>query len=245
MDVDGGRKVGTVKWFNDTKGFGFITPEDGSEDLFVHQSSIKSDGFRSLGDGESVEYVIEEGSDGRTKAADVTGPGGVKRNSRYISRAESGCASQQVSSGLSDFQLFKCVARYDINESLRSVPLFFGTLGHLDGSNSPQVVAPNTFPSQVAHKLTDLDIGCPLVKYSLNSNLVGSRIMGSWPNNLVHVNFLQVELRNPVFLDRQGKIKGCKIKGCKSARLISSQMCDPQATFQPYWFSALTLKLCC
>ncbi|GKE77718.1 glycine-rich protein 2-like protein, partial [Tanacetum coccineum] len=65
------RKTGTVKWFNDTKGFGFITPEDGTEDLFVHQSSIKTDGFRSLGDGETVEYVVETGSDGRSKAADV------------------------------------------------------------------------------------------------------------------------------------------------------------------------------
>ncbi|KAK9064463.1 hypothetical protein SSX86_015845 [Deinandra increscens subsp. villosa] len=74
MDVDGARKSGTVKWFNDTKGFGFITPEDGGEELFVHQSSIRTDGFRSLGDGESVEYLIEQGSDGRTKAADVTGP---------------------------------------------------------------------------------------------------------------------------------------------------------------------------
>ncbi|XP_076927179.1 glycine-rich protein 2-like [Bidens hawaiensis] len=74
MEVDGARKSGTVKWFNDTKGFGFITPEDGGEELFVHQSSIRTDGFRSLGDGESVEYLIETGSDGRTKAADVTGP---------------------------------------------------------------------------------------------------------------------------------------------------------------------------
>ncbi|XP_076884415.1 glycine-rich protein 2-like [Bidens hawaiensis] len=74
MEVDGARKSGTVKWFNDTKGFGFISPEDGGEELFVHQSSIRTDGFRSLGDGESVEYLIETGSDGRTKAADVTGP---------------------------------------------------------------------------------------------------------------------------------------------------------------------------
>lgn len=68
------RQKGSVKWFNDTKGFGFITPDDGSEDLFVHQSSIRSEGFRSLGDGESVEYLIENSSDGRTKAVDVTGP---------------------------------------------------------------------------------------------------------------------------------------------------------------------------
>ncbi|XP_076932560.1 cold shock protein 2-like [Bidens hawaiensis] len=81
---NGDRKSGTVKWFNDTKGFGFITPDDGSEDLFVHQSSIRTDGFRSLGDGETVEYVVEEGSDGRTKAADVTGPdeGPVQGSSR-------------------------------------------------------------------------------------------------------------------------------------------------------------------
>ncbi|KAF5755708.1 putative transcription factor interactor and regulator CCHC(Zn) family [Helianthus annuus] len=73
--ADSNRQSGTVKWFNDTKGFGFITPEDGGEDLFVHQSSIRTDGFRSLGDGETVEFVVETGSDGRTKAADVTGPG--------------------------------------------------------------------------------------------------------------------------------------------------------------------------
>ncbi|XP_076901066.1 glycine-rich protein 2-like [Bidens hawaiensis] len=73
--ADGDRQSGTVKWFNDTKGFGFITPDNGGEDLFVHQSSIRTDGFRSLGDGETVEFVVETGSDGRTKAADVTGPG--------------------------------------------------------------------------------------------------------------------------------------------------------------------------
>ncbi|THG10879.1 hypothetical protein TEA_025814 [Camellia sinensis var. sinensis] len=73
-DGDSSRRTGVVKWFNDQKGFGFITPDDGGEDLFVHQSSIRSEGFRSLGDGETVEFVIESGGDGRTKAADVTGP---------------------------------------------------------------------------------------------------------------------------------------------------------------------------
>ncbi|EEC72371.1 hypothetical protein OsI_05633 [Oryza sativa Indica Group] len=70
------RHRGTVKWFNDTKGFGFISPDDGSEDLFVHQSSIKADGFRSLAEGEQVEFAISESEDGRTKAVDVTGPDG-------------------------------------------------------------------------------------------------------------------------------------------------------------------------
>ncbi|KAJ7537424.1 hypothetical protein O6H91_11G005400 [Diphasiastrum complanatum] len=70
------KKSGKVKWFNSTKGFGFISPDDGSEDLFVHQSSIHSDGFRSLRDGEPVEFTIEHSDDGRTKALDVTGPNG-------------------------------------------------------------------------------------------------------------------------------------------------------------------------
>jgi CspA family cold shock protein len=50
---------GTVKWFNDEKGFGFITPEDGSADLFVHQSSIDGEGFRSLAEGAKVSYESE------------------------------------------------------------------------------------------------------------------------------------------------------------------------------------------
>ncbi|KAJ6409902.1 hypothetical protein OIU84_009400 [Salix udensis] len=70
------RQTGKVKWFSDQKGFGFITPDDGGDDLFVHQSSIKSEGYRSLGDGEEVEFEIENSDDGRTKAANVTAPGG-------------------------------------------------------------------------------------------------------------------------------------------------------------------------
>ena len=53
-------KQGTVKWFNDSKGFGFIAPSDGGNDLFVHMSEIKMDGFKTLKDGQSVEY--NEGS---------------------------------------------------------------------------------------------------------------------------------------------------------------------------------------
>ncbi|PNH03642.1 Glycine-rich protein 2 [Tetrabaena socialis] len=70
------RQRGTVKWFNATKGFGFITPEGGGEDLFVHQTNISSEGFRSLREGEAVEFEVEGGPDGRSKAVSVSGPGG-------------------------------------------------------------------------------------------------------------------------------------------------------------------------
>lgn len=55
---------GTVKWFNNAKGFGFIGPEDGSKDLFVHYSAIQSDGYKALHEGQRVEYEITQGAKG-------------------------------------------------------------------------------------------------------------------------------------------------------------------------------------
>ena len=55
---------GTVKWFSEQKGFGFITPEDGSKDLFVHFSNIEGDGFKTLQDGQAVEFEEGEGQKG-------------------------------------------------------------------------------------------------------------------------------------------------------------------------------------
>lgn len=58
------RTVGTVKWFNDAKGFGFITPENGSKDCFVHHTAIQMQGFKSLTEGERVEFDVVEGQKG-------------------------------------------------------------------------------------------------------------------------------------------------------------------------------------
>ena len=62
---------GTVKWFSDDKGFGFITPDSGGKDLFVHHSAINADGYRSLPEGARVEYEEESGDKG-PKAVNVT-----------------------------------------------------------------------------------------------------------------------------------------------------------------------------
>ena len=56
--------TGTVKWFNDSKGYGFITPDDGAKDLFVHFSNIAGDGFKSLSEGSRVEFEQREGQKG-------------------------------------------------------------------------------------------------------------------------------------------------------------------------------------
>ena len=58
------RISGTVRWFNDAKGFGFITPEEGERDCFVHYSAIQGDGFRSLAEGDKVEFEMVDGPKG-------------------------------------------------------------------------------------------------------------------------------------------------------------------------------------
>ncbi|AOV97026.1 cold-shock protein [Edwardsiella hoshinae] len=62
------KKTGQVKWFNESKGFGFITPTDGSKDVFVHFSAIQSDGFKTLAEGQQVEFSIQDSPRGPAAA---------------------------------------------------------------------------------------------------------------------------------------------------------------------------------
>ncbi|MDP6705299.1 MAG: cold-shock protein [Alphaproteobacteria bacterium] len=63
--------TGTVKWFNSVKGFGFITPDDGGKDAFVHISAVERAGLNGLNEGQRVEYELQPGRDGRTSAEDL------------------------------------------------------------------------------------------------------------------------------------------------------------------------------
>ncbi len=65
------KSTGTVKWFDEAKGFGFISQADGGKDVFVHFRAIVSDGYRSLAEGQQVEFTVEQGQKG-PQAADVT-----------------------------------------------------------------------------------------------------------------------------------------------------------------------------
>ena len=64
--------TGTVKWFNSTKGFGFIQPEDGSKDVFLHVSAVESAGLQSPADGQKIQYELESGRDGKTSAGNLS-----------------------------------------------------------------------------------------------------------------------------------------------------------------------------
>merc|ERR1711865_311203 len=73
----GEKQTGKVKWFDPKKGFGFVTPDQGGEDVFVHQSQIKSEGFRTLSENMEIEFDIERDQNGKLSAKNVTGPQGA------------------------------------------------------------------------------------------------------------------------------------------------------------------------
>ncbi|KAH0469740.1 hypothetical protein IEQ34_001298 [Dendrobium chrysotoxum] len=72
------RLTGTVKWFSGQRRYGFVAPDIGGEDLFVHYNSIRSEGSRMLTQGDVVEFSVEKGENGRMKAVNVTGPAGTE-----------------------------------------------------------------------------------------------------------------------------------------------------------------------
>lgn len=66
-------ETGTVKWFNDSKGYGFITPDNGGEDLFAHFSQIQMNGFKTLKEGQKVQFEVTQGAKGQ-QASNITAP---------------------------------------------------------------------------------------------------------------------------------------------------------------------------
>jgi len=69
--TNGPKVTGTVKWFNDAKGFGFVTPDNGGEDLFAHFSAINMDGFKTLKEGQKVAFEVTQGQKGK-QATNIT-----------------------------------------------------------------------------------------------------------------------------------------------------------------------------
>jgi CspA family cold shock protein len=69
---ENGMPTGTVKWFNTTKGYGFIAPDDGGKDVFVHISAVERSGLTGLADNQKVGYELQDGRDGRQMAGDLT-----------------------------------------------------------------------------------------------------------------------------------------------------------------------------
>merc|ERR1712216_500326 len=84
------KQSGKVKWFDPKKGFGFVTPNQGGEDVFVHQSQIKSEGFRTLSEDMEIEFDIERDQNGKLSAKNVTGPGGAAIVPRMNSQGRGG-----------------------------------------------------------------------------------------------------------------------------------------------------------
>ena len=68
---DYGMATGTVKWFNETKGYGFIAPDEGGKDVFVHIRALEQSGLRTLADNQKVSYELQSGRDGRESAVDL------------------------------------------------------------------------------------------------------------------------------------------------------------------------------
>ena len=64
--------TGTVKWFNKTKGFGFVSPEDGSKDVYVHISAVEAAGLNTLNDGQKVSFELKPGQNGKSSAEDIS-----------------------------------------------------------------------------------------------------------------------------------------------------------------------------